>query len=367
MLQEKMKFTPVNRSPRGNPAISGTGTGPILKSIPPALPVSTKLGFRDRLGGLRVRWAIGRNDYRVESGLYSCGAPDRNSAVLVTANYKLTFDSVRKELTGLNLWLLVLDTDGVNVWCAAGKGTFGTDELVRRIAVSRLRQIVAHRELILPQLGAPGIAAHEVRSRSGFSVRYGPVYAKDLPAYLKTGKIKTDRMRRVTFTLRERLLVAPVEIAHAWPLVFVTVGIAALLSLPVAEGSLQRLVFSLVSLTGGIFAGTVLFPAFLPLLPFRAFSAKGALLGLAWSLGTLIAVFPLPQSLKNGADLLAEHLPAVFMTVPLVSFLAMNFTGASTFTCQKGTEVEVKTGIPLMIISVLAGSVLAAVNFFRLG
>ncbi len=75
---------------------------------------------------------------------------------------------------------------GVNVWCAAGEGTFGTDELVRRIEACQLNEVVSQRQLILPQLGAPGIAAHEVRKRSGFKVEYGPVRAADLPEYLKT-------------------------------------------------------------------------------------------------------------------------------------------------------------------------------------
>jgi CO dehydrogenase/acetyl-CoA synthase gamma subunit (corrinoid Fe-S protein) len=69
----------------------------------------------------------------------------------------------------------VLDTQGINVWCAAGKGTFGTDELVHRIEATQLHDVVRHRVLILPQLGAPGVAAHDVKKRSGFTIEYGPV------------------------------------------------------------------------------------------------------------------------------------------------------------------------------------------------
>jgi CO dehydrogenase/acetyl-CoA synthase gamma subunit (corrinoid Fe-S protein) len=83
--------------------------------------------------------------YRAAPGLYRIGQPDANSPVLVTANYKLTVDRVRKELVGMNVWLLVLDTKGVNVWCAAGKGTFGTDELVRRIQAANLNEVVGPR------------------------------------------------------------------------------------------------------------------------------------------------------------------------------------------------------------------------------
>jgi hypothetical protein len=133
---------------------------------------------------------------------------------LVTANYKLAVDLVRSHLTGLNVWLLVLDTKGVNVWCA-GKGTFGTEELVRRIASVNLADVVKHRNVIVPQLGATGVAAHEVKRATGFSVRYGPVRASDIPAYLAAGTRATPAMRRVRFGWKYRLVLAPVELVGA--------------------------------------------------------------------------------------------------------------------------------------------------------
>jgi CO dehydrogenase/acetyl-CoA synthase gamma subunit (corrinoid Fe-S protein) len=116
--------------------------------------VDTRLTLGDRLGRWRVRWSIGRGSYRVEPGLYRVGRPGPASPVLVTANYKLTFDALRSELEGVDAWILVLETQGVNVWCAAGKGTFGTDELVNRVAATRLTEVVSHRKLVVPQLGA---------------------------------------------------------------------------------------------------------------------------------------------------------------------------------------------------------------------
>ena len=87
--------------------------------------VSANLRIADRLGAWKMRWGIGRMNYRVEPGLYAVGQPDSDSPVLVSANYKLSFDRLRCELDGLNVWILVIDTKGINVWCAAGKGTFG--------------------------------------------------------------------------------------------------------------------------------------------------------------------------------------------------------------------------------------------------
>ena len=139
--------------------------------------VSTSLSWSDYLGAWKTRWGIGRMDYTVEPGLYAVGKPDNESPVLVSANYKLTFDTVRKNLVGLDCWLLILDTKGINVWCAAGKGTFGTDELVRRIEASELSKYISHKKLVLPQLGATGVSAHEVKRQSGYDVNYGPVRA----------------------------------------------------------------------------------------------------------------------------------------------------------------------------------------------
>ncbi len=162
------------------------------------------------LGAAAVRWGIGRRRYTVPPGLVAVGTPTPDSPLVVTANYQLSLDHVRWALEGMDGWVLVLDTKGINVWCAAGKGTFGTDELVARLESSGVAKVVGHKTLILPQLGAPGVAAHEVSRRTGFKVVYGPVYAKDLPAFLHAGMKATPEMRRVGFTLRERLAVVPV-------------------------------------------------------------------------------------------------------------------------------------------------------------
>ena len=168
-------------------------------------PTTSTLTLANRWDHWLARWGVDRSGHRVAPGLYALGNPTPDSPVFVTANYTLSFDALRSELVGVDGHILVLDTKGINVWCAAGKGTFGTEELVHRIEVSQLRGLVAHRTLILPQLGAPGIAAHEVKQRSGFKVEYGPVRAADLPAYLQTHQASPE-MRQVLFPLVDRLV-----------------------------------------------------------------------------------------------------------------------------------------------------------------
>ncbi len=113
---------------------------------------------------IRLWIRAGIEQHLIEPGLYVLGKPTKESPVFVSANYTLSFDALRSVLNGNDCYILVLDTKGINVWCAAGKGTFGTDELVHRIVSVGLADIVSHRTLIVPQLGATGVNAREVRN-----------------------------------------------------------------------------------------------------------------------------------------------------------------------------------------------------------
>lgn len=314
--------------------------------------VRTRLLPSDRLGTLRARWGIGRMDYAVLPGVYAVGDPSRDSPIFVTANYKMSFDALRSSLTGLDCWILVLDTKGVNVWCAAGKGTFGTDELVARIAKTRLASLVSRRELVLPQLGASGVAGHEVSKRSGFRVVWGPVRARDIVPWLGAGRTKTDAMKTVTFTLRERLAVAPLEFVRTWPLVPAAIAIGFLIALPLDARFLSRAIPAAILVAGIGPVGTLLFPALLPVLPSRAFAVKGAFLGAAWALACAIS-FGLSTGLAAGS---------VLVSTPAVAFLAMNFTGSSTYTSQPGALLEVDRGFWPMACSLAAGIALAVAS-----
>jgi CO dehydrogenase/acetyl-CoA synthase delta subunit len=314
--------------------------------------VSTRLFWRDVLGGWKVRWDIGRSHYAVLPGLYAVGSPGSDSPVLVTANYKLTFDKLRMELGGMDAWILVLDTKGVNVWCAAGKGTFGTRELEQRIMAVKLQDVVSHRTLILPQLGATGVSAWEVKRDSGWQVKYGPVRARDIRAFLSTGMKKNNEMRRVRFPLTERMAIAPTELVQSWPLLLGIVAASALLGLPFDAGYVGRLLGVGLPLIGAVGVGTLLFPALLPYVPFRAFSLKGALLGAVWGIAVSLAM---RASLSGAAAL-------TLMAIPIAAFLSMNFTGSSTFTSQPGAALEVKRGIIPIVSSLAIGLGLAVVT-----
>lgn len=314
------------------------------------------LAIQDWLGAFKARWMINRTRYFIPAGLYAAGSPDRKSPVLVTANYKLTIDALRREITGRDLWVLVLDTRGINVWCAAGKGTFGTDELVNRIAEAGLAEVVEHHSLILPQLGAPGVAAHEVRKRSGFNVIYGPVRASDLARFLDRGLEVTPEMRRVTFPFDRRIVLIPVELLTA-----LKYGLLACLCLLIAGGigregydtqrALNQGLVAAAYLGAGIAGGTILVPALLPWLPGRAFSAKGLAAGTGLT-GLLIVFFP-SFMLFSANPLTTLSLIAVALAV--ASFTGMNFTGSSTYTSLSGVRREMRRAVPLQFGAAILG------------
>jgi acetyl-CoA decarbonylase/synthase complex subunit gamma len=300
----------------------------------------------------------------VEPGLYAVGTPDANAPVLVSANYKLSFDVLRRELAGRDVFVLVLQTLGINVWCAAGKGTFGTAELSERIASVGLEQVVSHRRVIVPQLGAPGVAAHAVRARTGFRVVYGPVSARDLPKFLDDGLRATPEMRRKRFPLRERAALVPMELVpslkYGVPLVALLALLAGLLG-PGAgflENALRFGGAAGASVLLGILCGAVLTPLLLPAIPGRAFAAKGALVGCLLGVpGVLLvcqALTPLAGvGWLSGAGLAAAGLAG--LTVALSSFLGMSFTGSSTYASLSGVEREMRVAVPAQAVLTVTG------------
>lgn len=293
--------------------------------------------------------------YLVPAGVYAIGQPSSQDPVLVTANYKMSYDILRSQMAGRNVWLLVLETFGVNVWCAAGKGTFGTRELVRRIEETGLAEVVSHKQLIVPILGAPGITAHEIKKQTGFTVRYATIRAEDLPEFLDNGMVTTPSMRQMTFSLSERLVLIPVELMLALkPLAiigFLLLLVPFLFGVP-SVGVSMVLAFYAAALTG-----LAVTPLLLPWLPGRYFSIKGAVAGLALVSGY---IFFEPSKTYDIFTLLAA-----FLMLPAVSaFYALNFTGCTPYTSSSGVKKEMQIALPIMAGCVALGVIATVVGIF---
>lgn len=311
-------------------------------------PTTTTLAFSNKWDHFTARLGYRRMYHRVKPGLYSFGNPTTSSPVFASANYTLSFDALRTSLQGMDGFILVLDTKGINVWCAAGKGTFSTEEIVRRIEATGLKEVVSHRTLIVPQLGAPGVSAHEVRQRSGFKVEYGPVRAKDIPEYMKTGKA-SEEMRTVSFPIRDRAILIPVEIKN---LLWLAILLPILLFL---IGGWFPALMALTAILGGI----ALFPLLLPFLPTNDFTSKGIILGLILAAPFSFYSIYTAEGILIG---LAYGAADALLIVPAVAYMALNFTGCSTYASRTGVRREIFTYIPMLVGLILAGAVLMSLS-----
>jgi hypothetical protein len=302
----------------------------------------------DRRGALRCRTGRFRMHYSVEPGLYALGRPDDDSPVFVTANYRLGFDILRRDLAGVTCWILVLETNGINVRCAAVAGTFGAEEIVLRVQKTRLPEVVRHRTLILPDLNAPGLNAEQVAHHTGFAVTYGPIRSRDIPAYLARGRETTPEMRLVRFGALDRLVLVPMEVSQSLgklpvfalvALLFAGLGPGGVTLGRAWEGFWPLLALGL----GAVFSGSVLVPILLPYIPFRAFTAKGWLLGAA-----------VTAALLHGAGLASGRDPfllvACYLFFPAASaWMSMAFIGATPLTVPSGARAEVRVTLPIYL------------------
>ena len=158
--------------------------------------------------------------FPTRTGLRAIGNPGPDAPVLVTCNFDLTVRRVLRALQGLDCYLLVAPSHGINVWCSASGGMFNAHSVISVVKTSRIADLVDHRTLILPQLSATGIDVVRVERETGWRCQFGPVYAADIPGYLAGGLSKTADMRRVSFPLRDRL-----EMAVMWAGLLSTISV----------------------------------------------------------------------------------------------------------------------------------------------
>jgi ferredoxin len=186
-----------------------------------------------------------------ETGLVKIGNPGRSSPVLLTCNFRLTVERVKRALEGIDAYLLVANSRGVNVWCAATGGLLSNHDLVSVLKTSGIQDLVDHRKVILPQLAATGIEGRNIRERTGWRIVWGPAHFSALRAFLSGGQVATPEMRRVSFEWPQRL-----EMAAAWAF---PISLAALFVLPWWPSGVLPLMGLVWGLSSLIFLGFPLY------------------------------------------------------------------------------------------------------------
>jgi 2-polyprenyl-3-methyl-5-hydroxy-6-metoxy-1,4-benzoquinol methylase len=277
---------------------------------------------------------------KVRPGLYAVGHPNPDSPVLVTGNFDLTVRRLVRAIDGqVDVWVLVSDSNGINVWCAAGGGYFTAEKVIASVKSSHLNEVVNHHALILPQLCANGVDGWRVRQETGWGVHWGPVRATDIPAYLAHKRNKTDAMRWVRFPHEDRLemttvvlgfygllILLPVFIfwRHLfWPITASLVGLSYFYALvhpwlPGRDGLYKSIPLALITLAG-LFVYTTLWN---PLPVARLFNWAVGLTGLSvFTAAELQGMSPLmrgEQANWGWEAIIGMMLGLIYWLVPLI-------------------------------------------------
>ncbi len=182
--------------------------------------------------------------HRAPTGLVRIGNPDRSSPVLLTGNFTLTVRRLRDTLDRVDAWLLVANSNGINVWCAAGGGHLTHHDVISVVRTSGIADCVDHRDLVLPQLAATGVERRPIEAATGWRTHWGPARLDDLPALLARGGPVHRHERRMRFPLWERL-----EMASIWllPMIVILGLVARLLTGWQAAAAVALLVLVSVS------------------------------------------------------------------------------------------------------------------------
>lgn len=324
--------------------------------------ISSELLYKDKLEHFGVMWGYKRNNYMIKPGIYAIGNPKPSSLVIVSCTYKLTFDILRKDLRNVDCWLLILETNGVNVWCASGKGTFGTEELIRRIRKVKLESLVNHRVLILPQLGASGVDVSKLKKETGFRGMFGPIRSEDIEDYIKNKFKASKEMRNVKFTISDRAKLTPLSFVQNIKYYFVALVIILLMnfiggtvSLGIGELIKTTIIQSIPMLLATVVAAMI-FPIALPVIPFKSFALKGFVVSLFF-LGVLSSM-SYNFMIQNNMYFLGYSL----ITIALVTNICLNFTGSTTYTSFSGVVKETLWALPACIAFSIIGAILMIIS-----
>jgi acetyl-CoA decarbonylase/synthase complex subunit gamma len=121
----------------------------------------------------------------VEPKLYKFGSPDKNSPIMVTTNFSLTFYTVSPEIeaSGHSAYLLVTDSEGMSVLTAWAAEKFTPEIIADTMKKIELENMVSHKKIIIP--GYVSVMSGKLEDASGWQVLVGPKEASGIPKYLK--------------------------------------------------------------------------------------------------------------------------------------------------------------------------------------
>lgn len=305
-----------------------TKQSPTHEFMPDLQPLPLGFGLADYLKAF-ISWLfLFLNVFTVRPGYYSIGQRDEGAPLLVTCNNFLTVFLLAGRIGGRSVRLLVIDTDGINVWCSAGEGKFSADEIIDKAGRAGLIKEGHKPEMILPKLCLSGVKLSALQE-AGIGPVIGPMYAADLPNYLDEGRFEDRVDDHVEFGIQSRGLTAvPTAVQFIYwftGLYIFTFWLADPFIIPAAAG----LAF--------------FYPVFFPWLPGRQFAVKGI------SLGVIGSVLAIAHYMYHGFDLQLVLFWIVFAFATSI-FIGLSFTGNSPLSNYDKVRKETAQFLPVVVL-----------------
>jgi hypothetical protein len=315
------------------------------RTEPKALPGPLRFGAIDYLKAL-YSWVFSfQRTFAIEPGLYYTGGGyDREAPLLATCNYHMTVFLLWRTLRKKTVRLLVIDTEGINVWCSSGKGRFSASEILRQLDRYD-RDLLTDRDtitLVLPKLSLSGVSLEELKEM-GVTPRIGPVYRHDIPAYLDEAPLRDRGSDSYRFTLRDRLFTLVPSLAQ-----FLKYGVIAAVALLAWDYFFYTGIYwQVIPIVAVV---VTLYVVLFPLLPTRTFAVKGLALALA-----IIAAYTGWLLLVEGGinDAAAYSFYALF-TAGTCLFFALSYTGNSGVSNYSLVKKEIIRYLPVTALIYLA-------------
>ncbi len=261
-------------------------------------------------------------------GFYYTGERDSDAPVLVTCNNFLTIFLLARRIDGRSVRLLIIDTNGINVWCSAGEGTFSAEEIIEKAERADLTREGEKMKMIFPKMCFSGVRLSDLRA-AGITPVIGPMYAKDLPRYLDEGQFEDRVNDHVEFGLQSRIFAA---LPTAVQFLYWSAGayIAAFWMLDSAI---------LWAAPGLAFLYSVMFP----FLPGRQFAVKGI------SLGGIAALLAVAHYAVHGFNVKLVLFWMVFSFATSI-FIGLSFTGNSPVSNYDKVRKETARFLPVVVL-----------------
>lgn len=315
-------------------------------------------GFKALLNNIRCIFTGQVDHVPIEPGIYKSGDPNSSSPIIVTANYVYTYIRVMKDIQGIDAWVLVVDSRGINVWCAARGPDFGNKQVLEAVEATEIKDLTDKKILYLPQLSAGGVAIPELPKKSQdfpFTVKFGPVWSKHLPEYLKDlPKKKPDEMKLARFTLSHRMRGFLTHSTFLLRKIFMKPTFLLLFYL------LILLKFDILWVVGDlwfsvIFANFILTLLF-PITKFtRKFVTKGILIGLISTPILSFILLGFHQSVPYVLWMLCFNFWVAF-------FSTMSFSGYTFSTGPREIAEEYSLFRPMNLVLLIVGTILSLIG-----